>query len=310
MEKLTDVVYVLGSGSNWHNNEIRYSLRSLEKNAIGIGKIFIVGEFPDFLSPSIIHVKAKDIFNSNQNADGNIVTKVLEACADDRLSDNFMFINDDHLLLKPLVLRNLPAFHKGDMKSFPDSTWTLNFWRGRLKRTMEILDEKELTTFHFDCHTPILFNKYLFPKVMESFPYQEGIGLTMKSLYGNTHYAQSGVQLTTQKQTVFKYYTTAQLEKRLCEASFLSFNDFGLNNEFKLFLDSNFPLQSQWELSQSQDRLIEINRWLHSDRDYQEGVALFEKYLHGVNLLKILRSGETVSLRKKLEYKLTHTMPD
>jgi hypothetical protein len=299
MEKTIDVVYVLGSGSSWKNNEIRYSLRSLEKNAIGLGKIFIVGELPEFLSAGIIHIPAADIFNPNENADGNIATKVLAACADERLSDDFLFINDDHIILKPIALADVPAFHKGDMNSFPDSTWELNFWRKRLKRTMEILNQKGLTAYHFDCHTPILFNKNLFPEVMKNFPYQEGIGLTMKSLYGNSHYSDSGVLLSDQKKTVFKYYTKSQLDQRLAECGFMSFNDFGLNDALKIWLDETFSERSTWELSASEDRILEITRWLKSDRDYMEGVKLFEKYLKGANLINILRSGETNTLRTK-----------
>ena len=309
MGKIIDVVYVLGTGSTWKNNEIRYSLRSLEKNAKDLGKIFIVGELPKFLTHSIIHIKADDIFNPNQNADGNIITKVLAACADKRLSDDFLFINDDHLILQSVRLSEVPAFHKGDMTTFPPETWTLNFWRGRLKRTMEELTKRNLSAYHFDCHTPILFNKKLFPKIVASFPYKEGIGLTMKSLYGNSVYSKTGVRLKNEKKTVFQHYSTSQLNARLAPARFMSFNDMGLNKELKLWLDHRFPKQSSWERSASQDFTIEIDRWLRSKRDYQKGVDLFEKYHTGSNLLKILKCGETPATRKKLEYKLSHILP-
>lgn len=36
-----DILYVIGRGSKWENNELRYSLRSLEKNGINVGNIFI-----------------------------------------------------------------------------------------------------------------------------------------------------------------------------------------------------------------------------------------------------------------------------
>lgn len=310
MEKKIDVVYVLGSGSNWNNNEIRYSLRSIEKNGIDVGQIFIVGEFPAFLSKDVIHIKADDIFNPNENADGNIITKVLAACADPRLSDDFLFINDDHILLKLIPLIDIPAFHKGDLNDFPEEYWKLNYWRGRLKRTRDTLNSKKLTAFHFDCHTPIVFNKELFPEIMSRFNYQEGLGLTMKSLYGNIVYSISGQLLTSEKKTVFKYYTVYQLNDRLSKCSFMSFNDCGLNNSLKLWLEKQFPNQSRWEISQPEDRIIEISKWLNSERNYWEGVRLFEKYMSGANLIRIFRSGETASLRKKLEYKLTHTLPE
>ena len=76
MQKQIDVVYVLGTGSNWDNNEIRFSLRSLAKNLKGMGRVFVVGERPAFLQ-NVIHIPAKDEFNPNVNADGNIILKVL-----------------------------------------------------------------------------------------------------------------------------------------------------------------------------------------------------------------------------------------
>ena len=153
-----DVVYILGSGSSWNNNEIRFSLRSIAKYGIGVGQIFVVGTLPAFLSDEVIHIPAEDIYNPMQNADGNIAYKVMLACQDERLSDNFLFINDDHILLKPIDLKDIPAFHKGNMNTFPASYWTLNYWRTRLKRTMETLNKQGLPANHYDCHTPMVLS--------------------------------------------------------------------------------------------------------------------------------------------------------
>lgn len=305
---MTDVVYVLGSGSSWNNNEIRFSLRSIEKNGIGVGKIFVVGTFSEFLSDEVIQIKADDIYNPTVNADGNIAHKVLAACADERLSDDFLFINDDHILLKQIDLKDIPAFHKGDMNTFKETYWTLNYWRTRLKNTREILNGAGLPALHFDCHTPIIFNKKLFQEVMSRFDIGEGIGLTMKSLYGNCIYANTGTLLDGEKKTVFNNYTTDQLNKRLSECCFMSFNDSGLNPALKAFLYQQFPIRSQWEITDLQDRYIEIMKWLDSARDYKQGVNIFEKYLHGANLIRMFRSGENDYLKKKLEYKLEHAI--
>jgi hypothetical protein len=69
-----DVVYILGTGSYWRNNEIRFSLRALERNLRGIRKIWIVGDYPDFIK-NINHIPFKDELLNN--ADGNIIRKVL-----------------------------------------------------------------------------------------------------------------------------------------------------------------------------------------------------------------------------------------
>lgn len=307
---MTDVVYVLGTGSSWNNNELRFSLRSVEKFGINVGKIFVVGSRPEFLTDQVIHIPAEDIYPPNVNADGNIAHKVSAACDDNRLSDNFLFINDDHLLLKPVELSQVPAFHKGDMNDFDECYFGLNYWRGRLKNTMNILNDRMLSAYHFDCHTPIIFNKKRFPYIMSEFPMGEGIGLTMKSIYGNSFYGQSGVLLGDEKKTVFKKYTEEQLNTRLSNCGFMSFNDDGLTKILKIWLFSKFPTPSRWEKTDIIDKYIEILKWLEGDQDYQEGVILFAKYVHGVNLMKMFWSGYSVSLHKKLTYKLTQSIKE
>jgi len=299
----TDVVYVLGTGSHWNDNELRFSLRSLASNLNGIRNVFVVGAKPKFLQ-NIIHIQANDEFEPAKNADGNIILKVLKACADERLSDNFLFINDDHLILDPIEILEVPQFHKGDMKDYDRDFWKLNFWRERLKRTMHILYDRGLTTFNFDCHTPMLINKIRFVEIMNSFNYGADIGLTMKSLYGNSENSNSIVQLTNEKQTIFKNYTLQELNERLSACRFMSFNDQGLNNSLIYWLWSKFPNQTEYESDDIQEKIIDVYSWLESSRDFKAGIDLFKKYMKGNNLLDLFEDGETPRLRKKLEYKL------
>ena len=301
-----DLVYVLGTGSSWRNNEIRFSLRSIEKNMKNIGKVFVVGECPDFLQ-NVIHIPAKDIFDPALNADGNIITKVLAACSDERLSDEFLFINDDHLVLREMNIENVPPLQKGDMTTFAPNYFKNNFWRGRLKRTMQVLQVNNLSTLHFDCHTPILFNKHRFPEIMEQFNYKDDIGYTMKSLYGNVMYP-DGQFLTGQKRTVFKYYKFDELEERLAAPDFMSFNDQGLNNSLKWWLISRFSAKSQFEKDTPEDRIFDLFFWQQNGYQYNEGVEIFGRFLKYKNLYKMFKTGETKVLRKKLNFKLKQTI--
>ncbi|MFW5831564.1 MAG: hypothetical protein ACOCVA_04885 [Prolixibacteraceae bacterium] len=300
MEK--DVVYVLGTGSAWKNNEIRFSLRSIQKNLKGYRNVFIVGELPGFLK-NVIHIPAKDIFEPGKNADGNIITKVLAACNHPDLSDDFLFINDDHLVIKPINVENVPPLHKGDMTTFPPKYWKLNHWRGRLERTMKILQKRGLSTLHFDCHTPILFNKHRFPEIVKQFDYQNDIGYTMKSLYGNVEYP-DGPFLTDQKKTVFKNYSLEDLKTRLSAPTFMSFNDDGLNKPLKWWLISNFPSKSKYENNQADDVMFDLYFWQLNGKAFDRGVEIFEENFKHPNLLRLLKMGETPVLRDKLNYKL------
>lgn len=299
--KTIDVVYVLGSGSQWRNNEIRFSLRSISKNLKGYGKIYIIGEDPGCLK-NIIHIPYPDELG-DINADGNIIRKVLRACQKPELSNDFLFINDDHLINQPFKIAAVPAYHKGNMTTYSDRYWKLNPWRTRLLLTRDELIRQRLPANHYDCHTPILFNKVRFPEIMRRFDYATGIGLCMKSLYGNIAYPEAPL-LVDQKKTVFRFFNLAELIKRLNFCDFVSYNDEGLNSSLKVWLYQRFPEPSPWEVGKLSDAIIEIHSYLQGKQDYETGRELFTKYCIGVNMKKIFSLGETPQLKRKLIYKL------
>lgn len=307
--KTIDVVYVVGNGSRWKDNELRFSLRSITKNLSNIGKIFIVGQCPDYLK-NIIHIQAWDIFDPAVNADGNIITKVLAACEDKRLSETFLFINDDHLVIKPLNIADVPPFNKGRMDTYPDEYWKLNYWRKRLQLTKDVLLAKNLPCFHFDCHTPILMNKHKFKKVATDFDYKTGIGLTMKSIYGNSVYGTNSTLLTDQKKTIFKNYKLQEIKERILPAQFLSFNDQGLNDSLKWWLIEQFPNKCKYESSEPQDRIFDIFFWMKNGMPYSEGVAIFKKYFKHKNLIEMFENRETELLKTKLKYKIEQSVKE
>lgn len=298
-----DVVYVLGTGSPWNNNEIRFSLRALEKNLEGFRKVFVVGEKPEFLQ-NITHIPCEDIFSS-QNADGNIITKVLKACKNRGLTSKFLFINDDHIVIKPIRAEEVPPFHKGDLTKQPKEYFEENFWRGRLFRTRNILVKKGLPAKHYDCHTPIVFHKKKFPEVVKQFEYEKGIGYTMKSLYGNIEY-QDAPRLSGEKVTLFRPFILRDIEKRVSKATFVAFNDTGLSPALKTWLYKMFPAPSKFEKPVAEEQpFIEVLRWLSDpERTFETGRMIFEKHGKGKKVMKYLAKGESEARMMKLEHRM------
>ena len=45
-----DVLYILGNGSPFYNDELKYSLRTLERFGSNIDRLILVGEKPSFLN--------------------------------------------------------------------------------------------------------------------------------------------------------------------------------------------------------------------------------------------------------------------
>jgi hypothetical protein len=297
----TDVVYVLGSGSNWKNNEIRFSLRSLEKNLMEFRKIWVVGEKPEFLKNVHFVPHPDELLN---NADGNIIKKVLRICQEKSLTNNFLFINDDHLVLKPIIAVEIKPYHKGDLQSFTKEFFELNFWRGRLFRTKNILLQKGFSTFHFDCHIPMVINKHKFPQVISQFDFERNIGYTMKSLYGNVMYPDAPL-MNGEKVTLFRPYTIKDLKIRTSNALFASFNDDGLTPMLKEWLLETFADPSKFEDEKSMDPSFEIISWLRSEeKDYNVGKMLFDRYGKAKKAKKYFSKSETNARYAKLEHKL------
>lgn len=99
-----DVVYYLGKGSLENDDELRFSLRSLEKYMADLRKIFVVGEKPDWLE-GVEHLTA---FDEHKKEWRNVLLKVRQACSVASLSDEFLLMNDDFFALEPFLGSDLP----------------------------------------------------------------------------------------------------------------------------------------------------------------------------------------------------------
>lgn len=300
-----DVVYVLGTGSGWNNNEIRFSLRALEKNLRGYRYVYVIGECPSWLR-NVRHIPFKD--ELKQNADGNIARKVLRVCQEEDLSDSFLFINDDHIIMKPIDAVSIPPYHKGDLKERPKSYFQETFWRGRLFRTMNVLKEKGLSTLHYDCHVPMLIDKHLFPGTIKQFDFEQNIGYTMKSLYGNVVHGVKAPKLDGEKVTLFKKLNTmSQLTRRVTGRQFVAFNDEGLNSIVKLWLYKVFPEPSSYETS-CNEPFIDVINWLNGGQDYAQGLALYQKHGKSKRIKKFLNKAPSTARRMKMTHLMTELL--
>ena len=301
MERNIDLLYVLGTGSNWNNNEIRFSLRSVHQNLKDVGKIWIVGHDPGGLK-NINFIPHPDEIGPH-NADGNITRKIIRACREEGLSDTFIKMNDDYLIIKPISTHDIVPMHKGDLTEKRNSYFSVNPWRKRLKRTMEALVEKGLPALHFDYHAPIPISKHDFEKTVSLFEYEHDIGICTRSMYGNIVYPDA-YQLTYEKEKVFAHLTLEQINQLTECALFLAYNDDGLNQSLKYWLGYNFPDPSPYEEILVDDKYVEIGIWDKTGRDYEHGVEIFKKHYASKNMARLFTSYKTESLSKKLHYKL------
>lgn len=297
-----DLLYVLGKGSSWQNNELRYSLRSVEKNLRNFGRIWIVGEDPGFTKNITIIPHPDEI--GPHNADGNITRKIIRACREKGLSDTFIKMNDDYIINRPIDAAQINPMHKGDLATMPESYFQQTPWRRRLRRTRDVLLKKGLTALHFDYHAPIPINKHNFENIVSQFDYEKDIGYTTRSIYGNVAF-QKTEKLSTEKQVIFKSYNIAQIHERTQQPVFVAYNDQGLNRSMKFWLASEFPEPSAFETGNVDCMMYELARWHNNGRLWKDGVNIFCRHLHkNHNLIKLFSGPETPQLKAKLDFKL------
>jgi len=238
-----DAVYPLGTGSRWDNNELRYSLRALEKNFLDLGRVFIVGRCPPWLTGAV-HLDVPD--SHKHNKDANLIDKVLAACRAG-VSDKFVRSSDDQLILRPCHADDLKPYHHGDFLS-REAKQVRGGWKQRLLRTCKLLRSLGMPTRHHDTHIPTIYDRDLFVKIVTACNYRDDIGYTINTLYHN----QSGVvdppKMLHQKLTLERRDASERsILKRLEGKMYLGYNDLGLSKALKNVLQEMFPEPSRFE---------------------------------------------------------------
>ena len=172
-----DIVYILGNGSKFNNEEIRYSLRSLEK-FVNFDRVFIVGECPKFLK-NVIHIPFGDSKNPRVNHLEKI-NEIIEKVPD--LSENFLLMYDDIFFIDKVDIENYPNYYKGEMQTYNGFD---SFFKKSMSDTKDYLESKGASILNYSVHKPVIYNKTLWKSIDWSEVYKAPHGLSPRCIYGN-----------------------------------------------------------------------------------------------------------------------------
>ena len=174
--KNLDVVYFCRPGSN---EELRYSLRSVEKN-LAHRLVWIYGGKPNSIEP--------DRFVQREPAGktkwDRVRTMFRDVCLNDDITDDFILMNDDFFVMKKTA--KLEAYHRSSLyehivrheQKYNDR---VNQYTLQLRKAVRALQDANLPTLSYELHVPMIMNKQKLLEVMGAFP---NIHCT-RSLYGN-----------------------------------------------------------------------------------------------------------------------------
>lgn len=165
-----DCVYICRPGEN---EELRYSIRSIEKN-LTCDTVWLVGYKPDWYIGNYIEVADKSIKFENIRNCLSIVTNI------GAISDNFLLMNDDFYILKPMG--KVPIYHGGllddKIARYIANSGSTRYTRILAEASKYLKKKGILQPLDYDIHTPIIMNKHNLKEVVD-------INLAPRSMYGN-----------------------------------------------------------------------------------------------------------------------------
>jgi len=236
---MIDVVIPLGNGSKYADMELRFALRGVQKHLKNYRHIFIVGSLPGWLQ-NVIHIPCDDPYQKEQN----IMYKIYKACLDDRVSEDFFFMNDDHYLLQDVDAPTLPYYHKGNI--YPHGIVRAGEpYKTSLSNTYKILKEAGHDDYHFDIHTPIVYNKIMFMHAVAQYDWTVHGSLVIKSIYCNTLKI-AGEFMNDCKIGIRR--GRKSIEEMVKDRWVFSTGEYAINKDMRQFLLDRFPEPSRYEI--------------------------------------------------------------
>lgn len=235
-----DVVYCVGRGSLWNDLEIRYSLRSMEKHLSEFRNVWIIGHCPDFLK-NVNHISYPD---DQRCKEANIYRKILRACQQPEISEDFLFCNDDHFLLSDVDTANFPYYYRTDLGSYALRFKRGNRYRIAIVNAYRALRERGHSLNSFDVHCPILYNKQKFLDTMPQYDWTQKVTYIIKSMYANTN-GIVGERVVDCK--VNTQISSDEIRAIIKNRKFFSMGNGGIGNAMKEVLQELYPVPSKYE---------------------------------------------------------------
>lgn len=237
-----DVLYILKSSpSNNGDEELRYSLRSLEKFCPDVDCVYITGGLPSFIKKdTVIHTPADDIGVPAVNH----WHKVRQTIEKTNRSDDFVLMYDDVFFVRKTCFKDYPLYYKGVLPSVLDEN---SLYRQTLYNTRLCINNHKGKTFlDFGVHCPIVYNREAFMRMDGIFEEvkKEKPAYSVRSVYGNL-FAPEGRRCFREDIKIRR--SNERVEDVIGESDCFSVSDDVFSCDTLNYLKKSFPERSVFE---------------------------------------------------------------
>lgn len=166
------------------NNELFFSLRSVEEYGSGYRRLVIVGSpirgiKPDLFIPHKTrpeHYKSRDMYE-----------KLLLVCNHPEVTERFIRMSDDYFFSHPIFFDKLLTYKRGKNLFEHGAINPANKNNRCATITGQALREKGLPFESYDLHVPMPMEKQKFLEAASHFDWSQPLSLAHRSIYGNFH---------------------------------------------------------------------------------------------------------------------------
>lgn len=238
-----DIVCPLGKGSRWFDGELKYSLRSIEMFANNVGDIFIIGELPEWLSNQAWHIPLPD----GRGSQRNIHEKIKLACLDKRVSEDFLFWNDDFFLIDTIDCETYPYYQSGTLTDKINKRIANDGYRRAMENSYKFLNTNTRWTLYYDIHCPIIYNKKKYLELMDLVDWSVPNGYVIKSLYANYWQVQPVIM---EDLKIMADVGRVELVNKIKDRHIFSISDSTMlapSKTMKIYLEETYSIKSKYE---------------------------------------------------------------
>lgn len=241
------------SGCEW--NELRYSLRSLDKHLKTDFEVFIVGDLPPWVQ-NVTHIPyERDDFATNPSLYNalRMLELFLKTASELHLPDEFIRMYDDIYFLQDRTLDDLKV-----TRVIRNSDETMNLrsgggvWRDQVSRTVNRVREMGYPGYMTESHCPEVFSIRKMEDLFCFFGLPENEYLT-STLYYNVHPFDHVIYDRKTERALFYgeenefSFSSDDVVKKCKGKYYLNHSDSGLNSELRSFIRRRFRGKSRFE---------------------------------------------------------------
>lgn len=245
-----DILYIIGKGSQWNNNELKYSLRSIDKYCTCIDRVFIVGDKPKFINDNVIYTYCFDKFGPGY-AHKNIYHKIKIAIQESGISDHFLISSDDHFYCKTTDFNNYPVYYRGleIPYAIPEGVKPNPYWYSLLE-TRLFLSRRGLPIYQTNPHANTHIDVNLWKENIKLFEDAQTLrwGGETNCIMGNLMIANGIKPAPIVDCKVYKYPDRRVFDEKIKNVHVFSMADTAIKCGIGSILSEMFPDKSQWEI--------------------------------------------------------------